>query len=142
MNTKKLSIKFYPRMDKINKQKLIPVYARIVADKKIELSTTVFIKQNEWNEKTQRLKNSSEDAERVNAFLDSFNSKVLDVYSKLFIEEITITADLLKERLFGKVEKVKSLIEVVKNIMTTLKKELVSIIVMEVLRITRPLKSI
>ena len=129
-------------MDKINKQKLIPVYARIVADKKIELSTTVFIKQNEWNEKTQRLKNSSEDAERVNAFLDSFNSKVLDVYSKLFIEEITITADLLKERLFGKVEKVKSLIEVVKNIMTTLKKELVSIIVMEVLRITRPLKSI
>ena len=54
-------------MDKINKQGLIPIYARIIADKKIELSTTIFTKQGEWNDKSQRLKSSCDDAEGVNA---------------------------------------------------------------------------
>jgi hypothetical protein len=43
MNTKKFSIKFYPRMHKINEQGLAPIYARIMADKKIELSTTISV---------------------------------------------------------------------------------------------------
>lgn len=75
MNTKKFSIKFYARMDKINKQGLIPIYARIMTDKKIELSTTMSTKLDDWNIKAQRINKNAENAEVINPFLDSFNAK-------------------------------------------------------------------
>ncbi len=55
MNTKKFSMKFYPRMVKISKQGLAPFYARIMSDKKIELSTTMSVIPNDWNIKSQRI---------------------------------------------------------------------------------------
>jgi site-specific recombinase XerD len=115
MNAKKFSMKFYPRMDRINKQGLVPLYARIITDKKIELSTTMIVNPKHWSEKNQRLGLKADNSITINSFLDSFQSKVLDAYSKLFIEGKQITADLLKDRIFGIVERSKSLMEIVEE---------------------------
>ena len=112
MNIKKFSVKFYPRIDKINKQGLTPIYARIVSNKKVELSTTMLVPIGDWDTKAQRVSNTSIDAKTINPFLDSFNSKILDAYSKLFIEGKALTADGLKERIFSKADKPKSLLAV------------------------------
>ena len=115
MNTKKFSMKFYPRTDKTNKQGLAPIYARIITEKKIELSTTMFTLKENWDIKAQRLNKNAIDADTLNPFLDSFQSKILDVYSKLFIEGKQISSDILKERIFGRVEKEKTLLQVVRE---------------------------
>src|SRR5690349_3175285 len=96
MSLKKFSIKFYPRIEKVNKQGLTPVYCRILADKKIELSTTQLVNEKYWNAKAQRLNKGCKEAKTVNLFLDSFQLKVLNVYTKLFVEEQAITAEILK----------------------------------------------
>lgn len=108
-------MKFYPRMDKINKQGLAPIYARIMTDKKIELSTTMSVIPNDWNIKAQRVNVKVNTASVVNPFLDSFQSKILDAYSKLFIEGKQITADVLKNRIFGKEERGKTLMQIVEE---------------------------
>jgi site-specific recombinase XerD len=113
MNNKRISFKLYARTDKMTKQNLIPIYGRILADKKIEIATSIYIREGEWNEKNQRLNNNAQNADTQNSFLDSFHSKVLDAYTKLFIEGGTITAELIKERIFGKVQSVKTIIDVV-----------------------------
>lgn len=73
-------MKFYPRMDKMNKQGIAPIYARIMADKKIELATTMSTIPNDWNIKSQRVYEKTEKASVINPFLDSFQSKILDAY--------------------------------------------------------------
>jgi site-specific recombinase XerD len=113
MKTKKFSIKFYPRQEKITNQGLIPIYCRIMADKKIELSTTKMIRKGEWNAKTQRVRSCNHDTASINAYLDAFQSKVLDAHTKMFIEKQPLTADALKAAIFGKVIKEKTLLDVV-----------------------------
>lgn len=84
-----------------------------MASKKIELSTTKMIKPIEWNEKTQRAKANIEDADSINAYLNSFQSKVLEAHTKLFVSHEVLTADGLKAVLFGNVAKEKTLLDVV-----------------------------
>lgn len=115
MSSKRFSFKLYPRQDKTNKQGQIPVYARIMADKKIELATTIYINKKEWNEKAERLNPNAENSRSLNLFLDAFCSKVMDAYTKLFIEESIVTAEGLKERIFGKSQKIKTLMQVVEE---------------------------
>jgi site-specific recombinase XerD len=115
MSNRKFSFKLYPRIAKINKQQLAPVYARIVADKKIEMSTTICVNPSDWNIKTQRVNKASKEANRINTFLDSFQSKVLNAYSNLFVEGISVTVELLRDRIFGRTEKQKTLMEIVKE---------------------------
>ncbi len=102
-------------MDKMNKQGLAPIYARIMADKKIELATSMSIIPSDWNVKSQRANGKANNCNLINPFLDSFQSKILDAYSKLFIEGTVITADILKARIFGKEETGKTLIQVVEE---------------------------
>lgn len=56
-----------------------------------------------------------DNASVINSFLNSFHPKVLDVYTKLFIEETIITADVLKNRIFGKEETIKTLMQIVEE---------------------------
>jgi hypothetical protein len=113
MHNKRMSFKLYPRLDKSNKQGLIPIYGRILAEKKIEISTSIYVQKKDWNVKAQRLNKAAPNSDSINSFLDSFHSKVLDAYSKLFIEGNGITAEILKDKIFGKTQKEKTLMEIV-----------------------------
>jgi hypothetical protein len=48
-----------------------------------------------------------------NAFLDALCSKVLDLFTKMFMNGEMVNAEILKEWLFGKIEKKITLMELV-----------------------------
>jgi len=109
----RFTIKLYPRTDRINKKGLVPIYARIMTDRKIEVSTGKYIISSDWNENVQRLHIAAPNAETLNAYFDAFLTKILQAHTRLFLEGKSITSEILKERIFGKEEKEKTLMEVV-----------------------------
>lgn len=113
MKNKKFSLKIYLREDRVNSKGQNPIYARILADKKIEFSTTLHAYLKDWNPKTERFHLKALDAGTSNAFLDALCSKVLDLFTKMFMNGEVVNAEILKERLFGKVEKKITLMELV-----------------------------
>lgn len=113
MSNKKFSFKFYPREDKQNVEGTCPIYARILAEKKFEISTTMYVELKSWNYNDQRVNKKGKNADTINSFLDSFHSKVLEAYSSLFVTKTLITAEVLKERIFGKIETEKTLMEII-----------------------------
>jgi site-specific recombinase XerD len=120
MNSKKYALKLIIRTDRINSKGQSPIYARIITDKKLEISTSMYASKEDWNPQTQRLNMDAKDAGTTNAFLDSFCSKVLDLFTKMFMNGEVINAEILRERLFGKVEKVISLMELVTEFNTNM----------------------
>ncbi len=113
MNSKKYALKLIIRTDRLNSKGQSPIYARIITDKKLEISTSMYVSKVDWNPQTQRLNMDATDAGTTNAFLDSFCSKVLELFTKMFMNGEVINGEILRERLFGKVEKVMSLMELV-----------------------------
>ena len=113
MNSKKYALKLIIRTDRLNSKGQSPIYARIITDKKLEISTSMNVSKVDWDPHTQRLKMDAKDAGTTNAFLDSFCSKVLDLFTKMFMNGEVINGEILRERLFGKIEKVISLMELV-----------------------------
>ena len=120
MNSKKYALKLILRTDRINSKGQSPIYARIITDKKLEISTSMYVSKQDWNPQIQRLNMDAIDAGTTNAFLDSFCSKVLDLFTKMFMNGEVINAEILRERLFGKVEKVISLMELVTEFNTNM----------------------
>jgi len=112
MNSKKYALKLIIRTDRLNSKGQSPIYARIITDKKLEISTSMYVSKVDWDPHTQRLKMDATDAGTTNAFLDSFCSKVLDLFTKMFMNGEVINGEILRERLFGKIEKVISLISI------------------------------
>jgi len=113
MTTKRFTVKLYPRKDKANRHGQTPIYARIMADKKMELSTGKYIAVKEWNKKLQRLNVNSPNAHILNTYLDSFVTKILQAHTQLFADDKPFTNEELKERIFGRVVKEKTLLETV-----------------------------
>jgi hypothetical protein len=76
-----LTINFYLKKSRVNKEGKSPVVARITLNgKRLEISTGKSIEDSRWNTAKGVAKGIKEDVARLNSFLSNFHAKIADVY--------------------------------------------------------------
>lgn len=91
----------------------LPVYMRITVDGiRKEISTGNHRDQDRWNANAGRVNGSKEDAKRLNAYLDTLQTKVYEARRKLVEKNETITADRLMNELKATSDKSKMIIAI------------------------------
>ena len=107
----------FSMLNYIKKQKnyqlgLVPIYLRITVDgQRTELTTSRECDPVKWNNKSGRAVGTKEDIKSFNAFLDNLQARVYEAHRYLSENDKLISAETLKNRMLGKVEKSRMLIE-------------------------------
>ena len=110
------SMLFYVKRHKNYTPGAAPIYLRITVDgKRSEITTNRECNPGKWNSKSGRLTGTKEEVKSFNAFLDNLQSKVYEAHSYLSENEKLVTAETLKNRMLGKVEKARMLIDVFRD---------------------------
>lgn len=93
-----------------------PIYLRITVDgERVELSTQRECEPTKWNSAVGRGIGTKEDIKLLNGFLECLQRKVYENFQTLLEEKEIITAEKIKSRLLGCVEKPKMIIEIFKD---------------------------
>ncbi|WP_162052271.1 Arm DNA-binding domain-containing protein [Pontibacter pamirensis] len=73
----KISILFYGKKSKTTTDNLLPIYLRITINgKRLETCTNRNVTPCKWSVEAGRVKGNTEEARRINAYLDILRSKV------------------------------------------------------------------
>ena len=108
-----VSILFYIKRAKANKEGLAPIYARItILAKRFEFSTNRFAAVEKWTSEGSRVKGFSEEARSINNYLDELRIKIVMAEKSLFKRDIPITSENLKNELLGISERNRTLIPI------------------------------
>ncbi|MFK7059744.1 site-specific integrase [Flavobacterium oreochromis] len=109
----KISTSFILKSAKTNSKGLTPIYLRITVDgKRFELATNKLIENCKWSSSLKKIKGNSEEARSINEYLKIFDNKVFEAQKQLLIENKEITTDTLRNKLLGKTESQKTIVEV------------------------------
>lgn len=102
------SFQFVIKIDKLDSNGFVPIYARVFINKtKIELSTFQRINPKSWDKTKHLVSVKATNAETVNQFLENFKSKVYTTYSNILAKGLDLNTKIFKEEFFGKTEIVK-----------------------------------
>jgi site-specific recombinase len=93
----------------------VPIYLRITVNGKRSETTTGECEPSLWNSIAGRLKGTKEDTKSFNAYLDTLQKQVYEAHSQLTEAKSSITAETLRDRLLGKSEKTRILIDIFKD---------------------------
>lgn len=112
--SKRLSILFYLKKQKNFINGSQPVYMRITVDsKRTEISTKRDCEPAKWNSSAGRAKGTKEDIKTLNAYLDSLQTKVLNVQQQLMTESKVVSGEMIKNKIFGTEAKAHTLIAII-----------------------------
>ncbi len=90
-----------------------PIYLRITVDgDRAELSTQRECEPAKWNKVIGRAMGTKEDSKILNAYLETLQRKVYEVYQALIDAKESLTAEKIKNRLVGVVEKPRMILEI------------------------------
>ena len=107
------SMLYYMKKQKNYQSGLVPIYLRITVNgQQAELTTGRECDPIKWNNKSGRAVGTKEDIKSFNAFLDNLQAKVYEAHRYLSENDKLISAETLKNRMLGKVEKPQMLIEI------------------------------
>ena len=107
------SMLFYTKKQRNYKSALAPIYLRITVDgKRSEVTTGRECDPVKWNNKSGRAFGTKEDIKSFDAFLDNIQAKVYEACRYLSENGKLILAETLKNRMLGKAEKARMLIEI------------------------------
>lgn len=107
------SMLFYIKKQKNYQSGLVPIYLRITVDgQRSEVTSGRECDPEKWNSKSGRVAGTKEDIKSCNAFLDNLKEKVYEAHRYLSENDKLITAEILKNRMLGKVEKSHMLMKV------------------------------
>jgi site-specific recombinase XerD len=109
----RLSILFYGKTTKKTTDNLVPIYLRITINgKRFETSTQRYVERSKWSTDAGRMKGTSEEAKRVNTYLDTLRAKVY-TYQRDFVQsEQELTVETFKAKWSGVSDKPHMLCEV------------------------------
>jgi hypothetical protein len=108
-----LTLLFSMRKPKNYQSGDIPIYLRITVDgQRAELAVSRKCDPNRWDIKTGRATGTKSEARTLNAFLDSIQNKLYELHRQMCDADLTVTAETLKNRFIGKVEKARTLVTV------------------------------
>ena len=108
-----VSILFYIKRAKINVDGVCPIYTRVtINSKRFEFSTNKFISPDKWSTEGAKVKGNSEDARSINNQLDIIKNQIMDAEKRLYMKEIQINSENLRNELFGIKERERLLIPI------------------------------
>lgn len=112
MNTT-ITILFYLKRAKANAQGLAPIFQRITIDgKRLESSTGKFVNPEKWSTEMSKMKGNSEETRTINSHLEMLRAKVYEIEKKLFMKQVPITYENLKNEIQGKKERERMLVPI------------------------------
>ncbi len=104
-----LSVLFYLKRDKVKKNGLVPIHARITVDGQItQFNTKLEIGETAW--KSGKVMGRSFDATRINSTLNEIRAGIHTHYHTLQQRDGYVTAERVKNAFLGKEEKEKTII--------------------------------
>jgi site-specific recombinase XerD len=113
MLEKSFGLMFFLKTAKNTKNSEKYIYARVTVDgDSREISTKRICEAHKWNSGLGRAMGNKEDARQLNAFLDSFQMKVLQAKLILMDNNKEVTAENIKNTLLGKTEEKKFILEI------------------------------
>jgi len=88
-----------------SKRQLVPIYLRITVDgRRSEISTKEYVDMSKWNSTKGRVKGNSENTRQINTRLETWETKVREHYTQFIRDGITISAQLLKNAVLGRLD--------------------------------------
>ncbi|WP_254560979.1 site-specific integrase [Dyadobacter diqingensis] len=110
------SLLFYLKKQKNYESGDVPVYLRItINSKRAEIATGRQCDPKRWNAKSGRMSGSKEDARSVNAYFANLQQKLFDAHSELVRSGEIVTAESLKSKFLGRIEKSRMLLGIIKE---------------------------
>ena len=89
---------------------------RLTVDgKRIELTTKRDCEPEKWNSVSGRKNGTKEEVKILNAYLDTFQSKVYEVHRQLFESGLEVSAEAVKNKMLGVDEKQRTILEIFQN---------------------------
>ncbi|QJD96119.1 site-specific integrase [Mucilaginibacter robiniae] len=108
-----LTLLFYLKKPKHYQSGSMPVYLRITVDgQRTEIAVSRKYDSAKWNSQTGRATGTKADAKALNIYLDDIQSKIFEIHRQMTEADEMITAETLKNRYTGKLEKARTLVSV------------------------------
>lgn len=105
-----VNLLFYLKKRATYKSGPVTIYLRFtVESQRTEVSTGKTCDPSRWNVQAGRANGTKEDARTLNAYLDTLQAKAQELHNLMTINEDEVTAETLKNRFIGKVEKARTL---------------------------------
>lgn len=113
-NISKSKCKLWLMKSRENKDGKSPVKLQItLCDKRIQLSTGVFVSEDFWDAKKEKVKSRCEDADLKNMKLDALVDKYKKAYLYLLKTEDDFSIDQIRNKMFGEDVEVKTLMKLI-----------------------------
>lgn len=108
-----VNLLFYPKKRPTYKSGPVMIYLRFTVEgQRAEISTGKSIDPVRWNIQTCRANGTKEAIRTLNAFLDRMEAKAQELHHLMTMNNDDVTAETLKNRFIGKVEKARTLVAV------------------------------
>ena len=109
----KISLLFYVKSSKADKNGLQPIYLRItISGKRFEISTSKFIDKSKWNAAATKMKGNTEEARSINGYLDAMRNKAYESEQNLIRKQLEINIANFKNKFLGIEEKQRMLVPI------------------------------
>lgn len=101
------SIQVFPKLNKIDKYGLAPVYLRLIKNRRVKyLAMDVYIDPKDWNNKTGKMKQAATNAEQINNFLAIKKSEAEMTVLEMESKSNFVSAHDLKAKMAGYVSEI------------------------------------
>ncbi|HJP62244.1 MAG TPA: site-specific integrase [Mucilaginibacter sp.] len=108
-----VNLLFYPKKRPTYKSGPVMIYLRFTVEgQRAEISTGKSIDPAKWNIQSCRANGTKEAIRTLNAFLDRMEAKAQELHHLMTMNNDDVTAETLKNRFIGKVEKARTLVAV------------------------------
>lgn len=112
----KMSVHFIGKKSRINSHQLLPIYLRVIIDKKrFEVTTNQHVKPHLWSSSTGRAKGKSIEVQEINNELDSIKRQVYRYEENIVAEHRDVTVATLRGKWFGEDNSKRTLLHVFSN---------------------------
>lgn len=96
------SVKVLLRKNKVKKNGEIPIYLRIIKDRRTKfISLGISVLESQWDEKNSRVKNSHKNSARYNSFIAHKRAEAEDVVVELETKSKSISSNRIKTKIMG-----------------------------------------
>ncbi|MDO3643153.1 site-specific integrase [Mucilaginibacter sp. L3T2-6] len=108
-----VNLLFYLKKRATYKSGPVAIYLRFTVEgQRAEVSTGKTCDPSRWNVQAGRANGTKEDVRVLNMYLDTLQAKAQELHNLMTINEDEVTAETLKNRFIGKVEKARTLVTV------------------------------
>jgi len=110
------SLLFYLKKPKNYEKGNVPVYLRITVEgKRAEASAGRECDPKQWNSETGRMRGYKEEVKFFNSYLDHLQAQVLKAHQSLSMAEEMVTAEAIKNKLTGRGERPRNLLDIYRD---------------------------